>query len=77
MRVIQMACYTAFDYSIDGHQLEVIEADSILMQPYTVDSMRIFAGQRYSHILDTHGKQFVFIVVCCNFVSRLFTFLLL
>lgn len=57
MRVIQMSCYTAFDYSIDGHALEIIEADSILMKPYTVDSVTIYAGQRYSHILDTRNKR--------------------
>jgi iron transport multicopper oxidase len=57
MRVIQMACYTAFDYSIDGHTLEVIEADSIKTVPYEVDSITVFAGQRYSHILDTRNKK--------------------
>jgi iron transport multicopper oxidase len=57
MRVIQMACYTAFDYSIDGHTLTVIEADSILTEPYEVDSIYVFAGQRYSHILDTRDTR--------------------
>jgi iron transport multicopper oxidase len=53
MRVLQMACYTNTEYSIDGHKLTVIEADSILTEPYEVDSIYLYAGQRYSHILDT------------------------
>lgn len=60
MRVIQMACYTNFEYSIDGHSLTVIEADGVLTKPYEAESIYVYAGQRYSHILDTRKAKYVF-----------------
>jgi FtsP/CotA-like multicopper oxidase with cupredoxin domain len=46
-----MACDPHFIFQIDGHSMNVIEADGITTKPYTVDSIDIYAGQRYSFIL--------------------------
>jgi len=51
-----MSCDANIFFSIDGHNLTVIEADSTNLRPTTVDSIQIYAGQRYSVILDTRGK---------------------
>ncbi|KAJ6567924.1 laccase 2 [Mycena vulgaris] len=40
-----------FTFTIDGHTMTIIEADSVNTEPLTVDSIQIFAGQRYSFIL--------------------------
>ncbi|PFH47834.1 multicopper oxidase [Amanita thiersii Skay4041] len=53
MRLINMSCDPNYTFSIDGHKLTVIEADGINTKPLTVDSIQIFAGQRYSFILKT------------------------
>ncbi len=41
-------------FSIDGHNFTVIEADGVNTQPLVVDSVQIFAGQRYSLILQAN-----------------------
>jgi iron transport multicopper oxidase len=51
LRLVGMACEAAFQFSIDGHNLTIIEVDGTLHQPYTVDSLMVFAGQRYSVVL--------------------------
>ncbi|KAJ7439779.1 laccase [Mycena latifolia] len=51
MRLISMSCDPNFTFTIDGHNMTIIEADSVNTEPLTVDSIQIFAGQRYSFIL--------------------------
>lgn len=51
MRLIAMACYPNYLFSIDGHNLTVIEADGQLTEPLVVDQLQIYAGQRYSVVL--------------------------
>jgi iron transport multicopper oxidase len=51
LRIVSMSCFPAFAFSIDGHTLSVIEADGVVHQPYPVDSVTLYAGQRYSAIL--------------------------
>ncbi|KAJ6492648.1 laccase [Mycena vulgaris] len=51
MRLISMSCDPNFTFTIDGHTMTIIEADSVNTEPLTVDSIQIFAGQRYSFIL--------------------------
>ncbi|KAG1784868.1 laccase [Suillus plorans] len=51
MRLISMSCDPNFQFSIDGHNLTVIEADGELTEPLVVDQLQIFAGQRYSVVL--------------------------
>ncbi|KAJ7464321.1 laccase [Mycena galericulata] len=43
-------------YSIDGHSMTIIEVDGVNHQPLIVDSLQIFAGQRYSFILTANQK---------------------
>jgi iron transport multicopper oxidase len=51
-RIIAMSCDPAWTFSIDGHNLTIIEADGENTAPLVVDSFQIFAGQRYSAILN-------------------------
>ncbi|KAK0436709.1 laccase [Armillaria borealis] len=55
LRIISMSCDPNYIFSIDGHDLTIIEADGENTVPHTVNAMRILAGQRYSAIL--HAKQ--------------------
>lgn len=50
-RLIAMACDPNFTFSIDNHFMTVIEADGENTVPLIVDSLQIFAGQRYSVIV--------------------------
>ncbi|KAH9959972.1 laccase [Russula dissimulans] len=54
LRLVSISCDPAYDFSIDSHHLTVIEADGISVQPVLVDSLEIFAGQRYSVVLDAN-----------------------
>lgn len=47
-RLISISCDPHFDFSIDGHQMTVIEVEGMNIQPLVVDSMRIFVGTRAS-----------------------------
>ena len=47
-RIIAMSCEPNFAFSIDGHTFTIIEADGQNTVPLLVDSVQIFAGQRYS-----------------------------
>jgi iron transport multicopper oxidase len=51
MRLVAMSCDPNFLFSIDGHNLTVIEADGQLTEPVVVDQLQILAGQRYSVVL--------------------------
>jgi iron transport multicopper oxidase len=53
-RLMSMSCSSYFTFSIDGHNMTIIEADGVNTQPLTVDSIRIYAGQRYSFVLDAN-----------------------
>jgi FtsP/CotA-like multicopper oxidase with cupredoxin domain len=44
LRVVSISCDPAYVFSIDGHQLSIIEVDGINVQPLQVDSLEIFAG---------------------------------
>ena len=47
-RIIAMSCEPNFTFSIDGHNFTIIEADGQNTVPLLVDSVQIFAAQRYS-----------------------------
>jgi iron transport multicopper oxidase len=51
LRILSLSCEPAFTFSIDHHNLTIIEADGQPHQPYTVDSVTVHAGQRYSAII--------------------------
>ncbi|KAJ7598438.1 laccase [Mycena floridula] len=50
-RLVAISCDPNYVFAIDGHNMTIIEADSISTTPYTVDSLQIYAGQRYSFVL--------------------------
>ncbi|PIL29303.1 transporter [Ganoderma sinense ZZ0214-1] len=50
-RLLSLSCDPNFTFSIDGHSMTVIEADAVNHAPLAVDSIQIFAGQRYSFVL--------------------------
>jgi len=54
LRLLAMSCHSMFAFSIDNHNLTIIEADGELTEPLLVDSINILAGQRYSVILDAN-----------------------
>lgn len=56
-RLLNMACKPNYLFSIDDHNLTIIEVDGNYVEPYTVDSIQIHAAQRYSFIL--HADQLV------------------
>jgi iron transport multicopper oxidase len=51
LRLVQISCDSNVMFSIDGHNLTVIEADGQLTEPLVVDQLQIFVAQRYSVIL--------------------------
>ena len=51
-RLLNMACKTYYNFTIDNHTMTVIEVDGEYVEPYTVDSIQLFAAQRYSFILN-------------------------
>ncbi|KAI0360992.1 laccase [Trametes cingulata] len=53
-RLVSLSCDPNHTFSIDGHNLTVIEADAVSTQPLVVDSIQIFAAQRYSFVLDAN-----------------------
>ncbi|EAU92032.2 laccase 5 [Coprinopsis cinerea okayama7 len=53
-RLISMACEPTYKFSIDGHNMTIIEADGQLTEPHTVQEITIFTGQRYSFILEAN-----------------------
>ena len=44
LRLVSISCDPAYNFSIDGHQLTIIESDGINVQPLVIDSLEIFAG---------------------------------
>jgi len=53
-RIIAMSCDTSFVFSVDGHTLTVIEADGENTIPLEVDSVQVYAGARYSAVLEAN-----------------------
>ncbi|KAJ7159025.1 laccase 2 precursor [Mycena crocata] len=55
-RLVSISCDPNWIFSIDGHSMTIIEVDSVNHKPLTVDSIQIFAGQRYSFVLTANQK---------------------
>ncbi|KAJ6614141.1 laccase 2 [Mycena sp. CBHHK59/15] len=55
-RLIAISCDPNYEFSIDGHTMTIIEVDGVDHKPLTVDSLQIFAGQRYSFVLNANQK---------------------
>ncbi|KAF8623777.1 hypothetical protein AX15_006218 [Amanita polypyramis BW_CC] len=54
LRVVNAACIAAYNFSIDGHDLTVIETDGIETVPRTVSVVPIHAGQRVSVVVNAN-----------------------
>ncbi|KZV76745.1 multicopper oxidase [Peniophora sp. CONT] len=54
-RLVNIACDPDFIFSIDAHDLMVIEVDGTNVKPLLVTEIHIFVGQRYSFVL--HANQ--------------------
>ncbi|KAJ6549619.1 laccase [Mycena vulgaris] len=55
-RLVSISCDPNWIFSIDGHTMTIIEVDGVNHKPLTVDSIQIFAGQRYSFVLTASNK---------------------
>ncbi|KAJ1034863.1 hypothetical protein NDA18_000471 [Ustilago nuda] len=53
MRVINAGSLATFRFSVDGHNMTVIEADGIEVEPVIVQSLNVMVAQRYSVIIET------------------------
>ncbi|KAJ3555956.1 hypothetical protein NM688_g2292 [Phlebia brevispora] len=53
-RLVSMACDPSFNFTIDGHNMTIIEVDGTNHQPLIVDEIQIFVAQRYSFILNAN-----------------------
>ena len=53
-RLVSTSCDPNYTFSIDGHNMTIIEVDGISTEPLVVDKIQIFAGQRYSFILEAN-----------------------
>lgn len=51
---MSISCDPNFTFQIDGHNFTIIEVDGVNVQPLVVDQIQIFAGQRYSFILNAN-----------------------
>ncbi|KAF8485121.1 laccase C [Russula ochroleuca] len=51
-RLVSISCDPNWKFSIDDHTLTIIEVDGNNVQPLDVDQIQIFAGQRYSFVLN-------------------------
>ncbi|KAI3615298.1 laccase [Moniliophthora roreri] len=52
IRLISLSCDPNYTFSIDGHNMTIIEADGNNVKPYTVSKLNILAAQRYSFVLN-------------------------
>ena len=43
-RLVSISCDPSFTFSIDGHQMTIIEVEGSNVKPLTVDSLEIFVG---------------------------------
>nr|5E9N_A Chain A, Laccase 2 [Steccherinum murashkinskyi] len=54
MRLVSISCDPNYLFSIDGHDMTIIEVDGVNSQQLTVDQIQIFAAQRYSFVLNAN-----------------------
>nr|ABR24264.1 laccase [Pholiota nameko] len=53
-RLVSISCDPNYTFSIDGHNMTIIEVETVNTTPLEVDLIQIFAGQRYSFVLNTN-----------------------
>ncbi|KAJ2928522.1 hypothetical protein H1R20_g8580, partial [Candolleomyces eurysporus] len=54
LRIVNISAYGSFEFSIENHSFTIIEVDGINHVPKTVGGFEIFAGQRYSVVLNAN-----------------------
>ncbi|CAE6417896.1 unnamed protein product [Rhizoctonia solani] len=54
LRIINTSSIGSYTFSIENHRMTIIEADGISHQPLIVDSFQIYAGQRYSVVVEAN-----------------------
>ena len=54
LRLANTGSFAAASFSVDDHPLTVVEADGVLVEPFTVSSLDIDVAQRYSVLLTTN-----------------------
>src|SRR6266702_7310118 len=52
--IVGASCDPWFNFTMDGHPMTVIETDGIETEPLVVDSLPVFAGQRYSVVVNAN-----------------------
>ncbi|KAJ3072331.1 laccase [Podochytrium sp. JEL0797] len=52
LRIINMSAHAAFQVSLDGHNMTVIESDGVYTNPTVVNNLPISTSQRYSVIIN-------------------------
>ncbi|OJA15552.1 hypothetical protein AZE42_13767, partial [Rhizopogon vesiculosus] len=50
-RIIGLSCSPTYNFTIDGHNMTIIEADGVETVPVMVDSLPVLPGQRYSVVV--------------------------
>nr|ACU52699.1 putative laccase 5 [Agaricus bisporus var. bisporus] len=55
-RIVSLSCSPDFTFSIDQHDLTIIEVEGTETIPETVNTIRILAGQRYSAVLNANQR---------------------
>ncbi|KAF8485135.1 multicopper oxidase-domain-containing protein, partial [Russula ochroleuca] len=53
-RLVSISCDPNWLFAIDNHIMTIIEAEGTNVQPLDVDEIQIFAGQRYSFVLNAN-----------------------
>ncbi|KAH8085462.1 laccase 1 [Cristinia sonorae] len=56
IRLVSVSCDPNYMFSIDNHNMTIIEVDGVNSKPHTVNQIQIFAGQRYSFVLEANQK---------------------
>jgi len=51
-RLVSLSCDPNYRFSIDGHDLTIIEADGQSTAPLTVQEIRIFAGSSWLRLIE-------------------------
>lgn len=51
IRLVSISCDPNYLFSIDGHDMNIIEVDGVNSQPHTVNQIQIYAAQRYSFVV--------------------------
>ncbi|VVB16913.1 unnamed protein product [Arabis nemorensis] len=55
LRIASSTALASLNLAVEGHQLEVVEADGNYVAPFTVNDIDIYSGETYSVLLRTHS----------------------